>query len=313
MYHESVATPSLHGIVPALVTPFREDGCIDYGAWQAIIDALIAAGVDGLFAAGSQGEFFSLDTEERRVVLRFSAQAVAGRVPLYGNVGCVTTRDTIELAQQAEAEGVDVLVVITPYCIKPSPQELAGHYIEVCRAARFPVLGYNVPYHSGIDLAPETVAQIAAGCENFAGLVDCSGNLEWAAACRNSAPERSLAIFTGCDPLVLPAFEQGSVGAATPGANVAPRLFVDLYAAFREGNREKAARLQALADELGLTLALHTFPAVVKEAMQMAGLPAGPCRKPVGPVPPEVRQKVAGVLARLRGAGYLSNAAQAVA
>src|SRR6202035_1614580 len=120
-YHKAVANPAFHGVVPALVTPFQDDERIDYSAWQTIIDTLIAAGVDGLFAAGSQGESYALGLEERIVALRFCKQAVAGRVTLYGNVGCITTRDTVQLAQQAEAIGIDAIVVVTPYYIQPSP------------------------------------------------------------------------------------------------------------------------------------------------------------------------------------------------
>src|ERR1700688_2421070 len=119
-----VAPPAFHGVVPALVTPFRDDERIDCNAWGLIIEALIAAGVDGLFAAGSQGEAYALDPEERLVALRFCKQAVADRVTLYGNVGCATTSATVQLAAQAEAMGVDALVVVTPYYVQPTQQEI---------------------------------------------------------------------------------------------------------------------------------------------------------------------------------------------
>lgn len=285
------------------MTPFLEDERIDCNAWQAIIDRLIGAGVDGLFATGPEGEFYSLDMEERTVALRFCRQAIAERVPLYGNVGCVTTRDTIKLAQQAEAVGVDVMVVATPYYIRPSARELVEHYVEVCRAVRLPVLAYNFPLQGGAELAADTVAQIAAKCGNLAGLIDPDG--------KPGVPGRGLAVFVGDDHLILPALERGCAGAVTASANVAPRLFVDLYRAFREGKRPEAERLQALANELAETIGPHTFPAVLKEAMGMAGLPAGPCRKPLGPVTAEARERLARVLAKLTEEGYLRAAAPA--
>ena len=296
-----MATPTPLGIVPALVTPFRADERIDYEAWQRIIDMQIAAGVHGLFATGGQGEFFSLDEEERVVALRFCRQHVNGRVPLYANVGCVTTRQTVQLAQQAEAEGVDYLVVITPYYVKPTADELVDHYAEICRAVRLPVLAYNIPERTGVELAPATLARIAGQCENFVGLKDSSGKLEL-------LPELvalGIAIFIGRDHMILPALQGGCAGAVTACANVAPRLFVDLYDAFRAGELERAARLQSLVDPLRQSFALHTFPSVVKEAMAMAGFPAGPCRKPVGPMPAAARQQLATVLQQLREAGYL--------
>src|SRR5258708_1530569 len=130
LYHGKVPDRSFHGVVPALVTPFREDERIDCGAWQMMIDTLIAGGVHGLFVAGSQGEFYALDMEERTMALRFCRQAIAGRVPIYANVGCITTRDTIALALQAQALDVDAIVVVTPYYVMPTQQELLEHFIE---------------------------------------------------------------------------------------------------------------------------------------------------------------------------------------
>ena len=120
-YHGTVTNRPLHGVVPALVTPFKENERIDYGAWQVMIDMLIAAGVHGLFVAGSQGEFYALDMEERTVAMRFCKQAIAGRVPVYANVGCITTRDTVALALQAQALDVDAIVVVTPYYMHAQP------------------------------------------------------------------------------------------------------------------------------------------------------------------------------------------------
>lgn len=302
----NVTAATVQGIVPAVVTPFRGDERIDFDAWQAILDMLIVSGVDGLFVAGGQGEFYSLDEEEHMVALRFCRQYVAGRVPVYGNVGSITTRRTVRLAVQAESEGLDFLVVITPYYLKPSAGELVDHYMEVCRAVRIPVLAYNIPERTGVDLTPPVVARIAAACENFVGLKDSSGRLDRLPEMLAIAAERPFAVMMGRDHMILPALKLGCAGAVTACANVAPRLFVELYRAFREGRLEDAARLQALVDPLRQAFALHTFPSVVKEAMAMAGVPAGPCRKPVGAMPAEARESLAAVLDRLKQEGYLA-------
>jgi 4-hydroxy-tetrahydrodipicolinate synthase len=288
-----------HGVVPALVTPFRDDERIDCSAWHLIIDTLIAAGVDGLFAAGSQGEAYALDQEERLVALRFCKQAVAGRVTLYGNVGCATTAATVQLAVQAEALGLDALVVVTPYYVQPTQRELEEHFVEVCLSVSAPVLAYNFPPHGGVSLEAATLGRIAARCENLVGVKDSSGSLETAVAYQNAAPDRPLAVLVGADNLVLAALERGCAGTVNACANVAPKLYVDLYRAWSEGRRDEAVRLQALATELGATVGLHTFPSMMKEAMEIAGLPAGPCRRPVGPVPAEARAKLVRVLERL--------------
>jgi len=295
----------LHGVVPPIVTPFRADERIDYNAWQRIIDLLLAAGVHGLFLCGSSGEFHALDFEERTVALRFCRQAAAFRVPVYANVGCVTTRETIRLAQFAQAEGVDVMAVVTPYYARVSQRELLDHYCEVCRSVRLPVIAYNFPQHGGSELLPETVGRIAAACPNFVGIKDASGNLEQTAAYRTCAPGRELTVLVGPETLFLEALQAGCAGAISCAMNIAPKLFLDLYNAFRSGNREEAARLQVLATLLGEAQGLHTFPSPAKEALNMIGIPAGACRKPIEPMPEEARRELSLVLDRLRDEGYI--------
>jgi 4-hydroxy-tetrahydrodipicolinate synthase len=292
---------ALQGIVPAVITPFRDDELIDYQAWQDLIDMLIASGVHGLFIIGGQGEFFALSEEERVVATRFCVQTVARRVPVYANVGAVTTRETVRLAELAEAEGVDYIVVVTPYYLRPSPDELVEHYAAICRSVDLPVLAYNIPERTGVELTPEVLRRIRAAADNFVGLKDSSGKLEL-------IPElvaAGLTVFIGRDHLILEGLQRGCAGAVTACANVTPRAFVDLYSAYQAGEMEKAARLQALVEPLRQAFSLATFPSVVKEAMNMAGLRAGRCRRPVGPVPEAARVQLAAVLERLRGEGYL--------
>jgi 4-hydroxy-tetrahydrodipicolinate synthase len=293
------------------VTPFREDERIDCSAWQVLIDMLIASGVDGLFVSGSSGEFCTMEMEERVVALRFCKQAIANRVSLIANVGCITTRDTVALARQAESIGADAIAVITPYYIRPTQQELTDHLVEVCRAVRMPVLAYNFPFHGGVELAPETLAAVAAKSPNLAGVKDSSGHIELAVAYRNAVTDRDFAVFTGGDHIMLEALEAGCVGTITAAANFAPRVFVDLYRKFRD-NRAEALRMQALATEMGAALGLHTFPSVVKEGLAMAGFPTGPCRKPIGKMPDEPRRKLAVVMDHLRSEGVLPEIAGSV-
>lgn len=296
----------MRGIVPAVVTPFRENEAIDYGAWQGVLDRLIAAGVHGLFAAGGQGEFFALSEEERTVAARFCAQTVSGRVPLYVNTGAVTTAETVRLSQQAAAEGADFIVVVTPYYLRPSADELVEHFSEVCRSVSLPVLAYNIPQFTGVDLAPEVVARVAASCENFVGLKDSGGRVE-------RIPEWKRAgavVFMGRDEFILDGLRMGCVGAVTAGANLAPKAYVDLFNAYQAGNLEEATRLQALIEKLAQSFALGTFPVVVKEAMRLAGMPVGPCRRPVAPLREEARRELSSVLERLREAGYLPTFAE---
>ncbi|MDW8131864.1 MAG: 4-hydroxy-tetrahydrodipicolinate synthase [Bryobacterales bacterium] len=291
----------MKGIVPALVTPFREDERVDYDAWQRIIEMLLGAGVHGLLVAGVQGEFFALDEEERQVAIRFCVQTAARRVPVYANAGAVTTRQTVRLAQRAEADGADYIVIVPPYYIRPSADELLGHYRDICRSVNVPVLVYNVPERTGVDFTPELARRLADAARNFVGLKDSSGNPERIEEYRAAG----LKVFMGRDELILEGLERGCAGAISACANVAPRAFVDLYAAFEAGDRERAAELQALVAPLRRAFSLATFPSIVKEAMALAGIPAGRCRRPGGPPPPEALEELSAILGRLRSAGYL--------
>ena len=295
----------MQGIVPAVITPFRENETVDYGAWQELLEWLIASGVHGLFVIGGQGEFFTLSEEERTVAARFCVQTVARRLPVFANVGAVTTAETVRLAQQAEQDGVDYIVVISPYYLKPSPEELYEHYAEACRAVRIPVLAYNIPERTGVELTPSILGRVAQACENFVGLKDSGGRLELIPEWKRAG----LSVFIGRDHMILDGLRMGCVGAVTACANLVPRLFVDLYNAYRAGKLEQAARLQALAEPLRQAFSLATFPSVVKEAMNMVGMKAGRCRRPVGPMPVDAKAKLAEVLEGLREARYLSNPA----
>jgi len=292
---------ALRGIVPAVVTPFRENESIDYSAWQLLLERLIASGVDGLFVLGGQGEFFSLSEEERSVAARFCVQTVARRLPLYANVGAVTTAASVRLAQRAAGDGVDYIVAISPYYLKPSADELVEHYFEICRSVRVPVLAYTVPERTGVELTPPVLARVAKANANFIGVKDSSGRLDLIPGWKRAG----LIVFMGRDHMILDGLRMGCVGAVSACANLIPRAFVDLYAAYQSGNLEEAARLQALVEPLRQAFSLGTFPSVVKEAMNMAGISVGRSRRPVGPLTDEARVKLAAVLDQLRVARYL--------
>lgn len=221
-------------------------------------------------------------------------------MPVYANVGAVTTAETLRLARAAEAAGVDYAVVITPYYLRPTLDELVEHYVEVCRAVRIPVLAYNMPGRTGVELTPPVLRRAAALQDNLIGLKDSSGKIdqlpEWNAI--------NLAVFIGRDDLIVRALDGGAVGAVTACSNVAPRLFTDLYRAWSEHDHEKSARLQSLAADLRLALGQASFRSFIKDAMALSGAPAGRCRRPASPAPEQERIALAAFLARLHAQGY---------
>lgn len=291
------------GIVTALVTPFQDDESIDYSAWGSVINYLIFSGVDGLFAVGTGGEFYAMSEAERRDAIRFVIQIVNGRIPVYAQVGAVTTRESVALARHAEQDGADYLVVITPYYIRPTDQELVRHYEEICASVKLPVFAYNIPGRTGVELTPSVVSRIAESQPNFIGLKDSSGKLErvrdWMAL--------GLSVFMGSDHLIYPALDCGCAGAVTVCANVSPKLFVKLYEAWKNGDSAEAGRLQQLGADLRLALRLSAAHPLVKEAMALAGQPAGVPRRPSGLVSSEELAGLHSIIARLRENDLLSD------
>ncbi len=299
----------LHGIVTAIVTPFRPDERIDYRVWQDLIETQIAGGVHGLLVAGGQGEFFALDEEEREVAARFCAQTVGGRIPVYVNVGSITTLESVRLAQKAEADGADALFVITPYYVRPSEEELADHYIEIARSVRIPVLAYSLPERTGVELTSRILERVMGVVENFAGLKHSSSDLDVI----GEYTRLGLHVFIGRDQYVLAGLERGAVGAVSACANVIPRALVALYDAWRLQDREGAARMQAVVEPLRHAFSLGTFPAVVKEALELAGLKAGRCRRPVGPLTVDARYRLLEIIEPLRAGGWVPTPAKVTA
>ena len=293
-----------HGVLPAVITPFDSRERIDYAAWQQIIDRLIEAGVHGLFLAGGQGEFFSLTSSERREILRACVEMTRGRVPVYIGTGAVTTREAVELTRAAGEAGVDYAVVITPYYLKPNQRELAEHYLAVCRESPAPVVAYNIPERTGVELAADTVRRIAEGSERFVGLKDSSGDLDKLRGFLAIGQQigRPFHIFMGRDHLILQALRMGCVGAVAACANVIPELIVGLYEAHRRGDQALAERLQEQITPLRMAFSMGTFPVVIKEAMKIMGMPAGECRSPVGPLSAEEREKLRRIVLEARAA-----------
>src|SRR5438067_1867648 len=283
-----------HGILPAVITPFDSQERIDYIAWQKVIDHQIGAGVHGLFFAGGQGEFFSLTSDERREIMRECVAMVGGRVPVYMGTGAVTTRESIALTLAAAEAGVDYAVVITPYYLKPKQEELVEHYASICRESPLPVLAYNIPERTGNELSPETARRIAERSDRLVGLKDSSGDLEKVRGFVGIEREvgRPFHIFMGRDHMILAALRLGCVGAVAACGNVIPELLVELYEAFGRGDQQLAEVCQERVKPLRAAFSMGTFPAVIKEAMQIAGLPGGMCRRPVGGLSEEEHEQL---------------------
>ena len=295
---KQVRNARFFGVVPAMATPFTADHRVDEARVRALVDDYIAAGVHGLSVAGSQGEFFSLSHAEHLRLLEVACAAIDGRVPLYAGTGAVTTRDAIRLSQAAEGMGADLALVITPYFAQPSQDELVEHYTAVARAVRIPVMLYNNPPRTSVNVLPATLARCMAAAENVVGIKDSSGDLTQAAEYLLLAPRPAL-LFAGRDTVALAMMMHGAQGTISPAANVFPRLQVRLYDAFRRGDIAEARRLSDVFAPLRAAWAWGSFPVVIKEAMALVGRNAGPTRPPVGPLSAARRTELQAVVARI--------------
>jgi len=285
----------IKGIVVPVVTPFTPDETIDESALRRIVDYLVDNGIHGLFPSGSQGELFALSTDEKKRVMDVVMEQNAGRAFVMPSTGAVTTRESIELTRYAESAGADAVSVITPYFIRPSDEELCEHYVRIAESVSIPVLAYNNPGRTGVSLTPAVIASVAARVENFCGVKDSSGDLTNTAAYIEQCPP-GFRTFMGRDTMIYAGLCYGCVGAVAATANVAPDLVVGIYEAYIAGDHDLALERQKRLAPLRRAFSLGSFPVVVKDAMEMMGLPAGPCRAPIRSLEGKAREELARVL-----------------
>jgi len=294
-------TSRFHGMIPPLATPLHADGSLNLDGVPALVEHVLSGGVHGLFAPGSQGEAFALSADERAAVLDAVLAAVNGRVPVIAGTGAITTRDAIALTQSAERAGADAAAIVTPYYITPSQDELYAYYADIAAAVSIPILGYSNPSRTGgVRIEPETLARLAEDIPHFIGVKDSSGDLSTAATIIRLCPP-GFRVFVGRDTLIYAALCHGAAGAVGLSMNIAPDWAVAVYEAFLSGDHARARAFQERIAVLREGLpAFGTYPAPVKEALNLMGLPAGPPRRPVLPLD-EARREA--LRAFLRGAG----------
>jgi 2-dehydro-3-deoxy-D-pentonate aldolase len=292
------------GLMPAMVTPFDERGEVDLGATEAVIERFIEAGVDGISPLGSTGEFSHLTGEERKRFAEEVVGIVGGRVPLVVGVGSSGTREAVELARHAESVGAEGVLVVSPFYWKVGEEGLFRHFAAVAEAVEIPVLVYNLPMLTGIDLSPSLIARIAAECPNVSGLKETvTEYFHTVGVLREIKSVRpDFSVLSGWEDLILPSLLAGADGSICAFANVAPELFVDLVHSARDGDLERAAELHRRVLTL-TTLGAYSDPPIsaIKLAMNKLGVPiSSSVRGPALPVPEEVHEKVEGVLRQAR-------------
>jgi 4-hydroxy-tetrahydrodipicolinate synthase len=266
------------GIIPAVTTPFDATGAVDSDALARNLAALLDAGVHGFVATGTMGEAGSLTTQERRLVVETAVGAAGGRVPVIAGVSSGTPDASIGFAADAAEAGADAIMLLPPLGYRADPRETVAFYRTVADATALPIMAYNNPEASGVDLTPAMIARIAAEVEQVVAIKECSGDARRIAALLNAAPE--LEVLVGGDDWALEGFCAGASGWVTGVADCAPAECVELYEACRAADLERAravyARLLPLA-RLDMTPKLVQF---FKGAQDALGFTGGPVRPP---------------------------------
>lgn len=287
------------GVIPAVVTPFNKDETLNEMALRKHLNYLIENGVHGVFVIGSQGEFYALTKEEKIRIMEVTVEEVNGRVPVYAGTGAITTREVIELNEAAEKIGVDAVSIISPYYISPTQEEMYEHFVKIARKTKLPILLYNNPARTGgVKFSAQLVEKLAQ-IENIVGMKDSSGDLTLTTEYIQKTRGRNFYVLAGRDTLILATLLYGGSGSIAATANVAPRLVASIYDYFVKGEIEKAKQAQESLTPLRLAFDLGTFPVVIKEALKLIGIDAGPARSPVGSMSEEKRKELRNVLQQM--------------
>jgi 4-hydroxy-tetrahydrodipicolinate synthase len=285
----------IRGIIPPVATPMQANEDLDLPRLKWFIDHLIANGVHGIFVLGTNSEFYALDDKEKQQVIATAVEHVRGRVPVYAGTGAEATREAVRLTQMAEKEGADGVSVITPYFILPNQQEIYDHYRRIAEHTKLPVVLYNNPGTcGGVKIEVDTVARLAQ-IPNIVAIKDSSGDLQNTNEMIRAVPER-FSVLMGRDTLIFPALMFGAKGAVPATGNIAPKLLVEIYETFQRGDIQGSKAAQLKLNPIRMSLTLGTAPGGVKAALQLLGMPIGPCRSPVAALPPDKLQKMRSAL-----------------
>ena len=284
----------LKGVFTALVTPFR-DGALDQGAMTALVERQIVAGAHGLVPVGTTGETATLSHEEHRRVVSLTIEAAAGRAPVIAGAGSNSTAEAIELARHAKSAGADAALVVTPYYNRPSQEGLYRHYAAIAEAVDLPIVIYNVPSRTGVDITNETLARLAK-LANIVGVKDATGDMARVSQQRRAIGPDWL-MLSGDDPSALGYMAHGGHGCISVTANVAPGACARFFDACLAGDWPTALALQDRLIRLHKALFADASPAPTKFALAHLGLCTNETRLPIAPCDAGVRPEILAAMA----------------
>lgn len=267
------------GCGTALVTPFTEDGNIDFEQLRKLIDFQILEGVDSLIVCGTTGESATMSTEEKKEVIKFAVQIARKRVPIIAGTGSNNTKASIELSKYAESVGANGLLLVTPYYNKTTQSGLITHFVTIAHSTKLPIILYNVPSRTGINIEPQTCFELSK-IDNIVAIKEASGNISQvatiAALCKDN-----LTIYSGNDDQIVPILSLGGLGVISVLSNLYPKYVHNMVYDYFSGNIKKAAFSQLNALDLIHSLFCEVNPIPVKYAMNYIGFSCGKPRLPL--------------------------------
>lgn len=264
----------------AIVTPMKDNQDVNYDKLEELINQQIDAGTDAIVIAGTTGESSTLTMEEHRDVIKAAVEFTKHRVPVVAGTGSNCTRTAIQLSQEAEEDGVDGLLIVTPYYNKATQAGLISHYSQIADSTKCPIIMYNVPGRTGCNLLPETVATLFAAKENIVGLKEATGNMAQASKTM-ALTDGKIDMYSGEDGLVVPLLSIGAVGVISVWSNVAPAKVHQMCDSFFKGDIETARKIQLEGLPLVDALFSEVNPIPVKKALNLMGMEVGPLRSPL--------------------------------
>ena len=294
--------PYFGRLLTAMVTPFNADGSINYEAGADFADWLLANGSDGLVVEGSTGEAATMDMDEKIKFMQTIVARVNGRAKIVAGAGTNCTASTIDLVKKMEVCGVDGVLVVGPYYNKPNPEGSYQHFAAVAKATKLPIIVYNVPGRTGGNIAPETVARLAADFSNIVAIKEAAGNVAQTAELYRVLPE-DFSIYSGDDGLILPFLSVGACGLISVLANVNGNILQQLMQAYSEGRVKDAADLNKVMVPLAKAMFIESNPIPIKAAVtKVTGIEAGAPRLPLTPISAAAEAKLD---AALKAAGMI--------
>lgn len=291
--------PIFKGAGVAIVTPFTQDDKVNFEELGKMIDFQIAGGTDAIIICGTTGESSTLTHDEHDACIKFAVEHTAGRVPVIAGTGSNSTAEAIRLSTHAQNNGADALLLVTPYYNKATQKGLIQHYTAIANSVDLPIILYNVPSRTGVNILPQTAVTLAKNVKNIVAVKEASGNISQVAELAALA-DGCIDIYSGNDDQVVPLLSLGGIGVISVLSNVMPKLTHDMVMSYLNGDVKLSRQLQLSVMNLNKALFCEVNPIPVKEALNMMGWNAGAVRSPLCEMEPQHKELLRKELAAMK-------------